>query len=134
MKLGRVALDGTKLAANASKHKVMSYDRIVAKIPLLQAEVAGLLAEAEQTDLDEDAEYGQDRRGDEIPADLARRQGRLAKLRAAKEQIEADAAEGRHGSAGQGHRRGPAGRGGRTGRRGGRSGSGAETESAAQLH
>lgn len=91
--LGRVALDGTKLHAAASKHKAMSYDRIVPKISELQAEVDALLAEAEQVDRAEDAEHGPDRRGDEIPQELARRRGRLAKLRAAKEQIEADAAE-----------------------------------------
>ncbi|MFV0372597.1 IS1182 family transposase [Microbacterium sp.] len=91
--LGRVALDGTKLSANASKHKAMSYDRIVPKIDQLQAEVGALLAEAEQVDRAEDERHGEDRRGDEIPQELARRQGRLAKLRAAKEQIEQDAAE-----------------------------------------
>lgn len=93
VRLGRVALDGTKLHANASKHKAMSYDRIVPKIDQLQAEVDGLLAEAEAVDQAEDDEHGPDRRGDEIPAELARREGRLAKLRAAKAQIEADAAE-----------------------------------------
>jgi transposase len=93
VKLGRVALDGTKLHANASKHKAMSYDRIVPKMSQLHAEVDALLAEAETVDQAEDGEHGPDRRGDEIPAELARRQGRLAKLRAAKEQIEADAAE-----------------------------------------
>lgn len=92
VRLGRVALDGTKLHANASKHKAMSYDRIVPKIDQLQAEVDGLLAEAEAADRAEDDEHGPDRRGDEIPAELARREGRLAKLRAAKAQIEADAA------------------------------------------
>lgn len=93
VKLGRVALDGTKLHANASKHKAMSYDRIAPKIAQLQAEAAELLAEAERIDDAEDERFGQGRRGDEIPQELARRQGRLAKLRAAKEQIEADAAE-----------------------------------------
>lgn len=93
VKLGRVALDGTKLHANASKHKAMSYDRIVPKMSQLQAEVDALLAEAEAADQSEDDEHGPDRRGDEIPAELARREGRLVKLRAAKEQIEADAAE-----------------------------------------
>lgn len=93
VRLGRVALDGTKLAADASKHKAMSYDRIVPKIEQLQTEVAALLAEAEEIDQAEDDEHGPDRRGDKIPVELARREGRLAKLRAAKEQIEADAAE-----------------------------------------
>lgn len=71
----------------------MSYDRIVPKIDQLQAEVNGLLAEAEATDQAEDEEHGPDRRGDEIPEELARREGRLAKLRAAKEQLETDATE-----------------------------------------
>lgn len=93
VRLGRVALDGTKLHANASKHKAISYDRIVPKIDQLHAEVDALLAEAEAVDQAEDDEHGPERRGDEIPAELARRETRLAKLRAAKEQIEADAAE-----------------------------------------
>ena len=93
VRLGRVALDGTKLHANASKHKAMSYDRIVPKIDQLHAEVDALLAEAEAVDQAEDDEHGPDRRGDELPAELARRETRLVKLRAAKEQIEADAAE-----------------------------------------
>ena len=91
VRLGRVALDGTKLDANASRHKAMSYDHIVPKIEELQAEVDALLAEAEATDAAEDEAYGEDRRGDEIPKELARRESRLAKLRAAKEAIEQDA-------------------------------------------
>lgn len=93
VRLGRVALDGTKLAANASRHKAMSYDRIVPKIDQLQAEVNALLAEAEAVDEAEDQAFGEDRRGDEIAPELARREGRLAKLRAAKDAIEADTAE-----------------------------------------
>jgi transposase len=91
VKLGRIALDGTKLRASASKHKAMSYDRIVPKIEQLEAEVADLLAEAEAADREEDAEFGHDHRGDEIPAELARRETRLATLRAAKEAIEQEA-------------------------------------------
>jgi len=93
VKLGRVALDGTKLHANASRHKAMSYDRLGPRIEGLQGEVNALLAEAEKVDQAEDQEYGKDRRGDEIPAELARREGRLAKMRAAKEAIEADAVD-----------------------------------------
>jgi len=89
--LGRVALDGTKLRASASRHKAMSYDRLGPKIEQLQSEVAAILAEAEETDRAEDATFGEDKRGDEVPAELARREGRLAKMRAAKEAIEADA-------------------------------------------
>src|SRR5487761_1016071 len=83
--LGRVALDGTKLLANASRHKAMSYDHIVPKIEQLQAEVDAMLAEAE------DEAYGEDRRGDEVAPELRRRESRLEKLRAAKEAIEAEA-------------------------------------------
>lgn len=92
VRLGRVALDGTKLAANASKHKAMSYDRIVPKIEQLQTEVDALLAEAEAVDEAEDEQYGADRRGDKVAAELARRESRLVKLRAARDALEADAA------------------------------------------
>ena len=93
VKLGRVALDGTKLEASASKHTAMSYDRLTSRIPQVEAEVAALLAEAEAVDASEDAEFGADRRGDELPAELATREGRLAKMREAKAAIEAEAAE-----------------------------------------
>ena len=93
VKLGRVALDGTKLRASANKHKAMSYDRLGPKIEQIEAEVAAILAEAEATDAREDQVFGEDRRGDELPAELARRETRLAKLRAAKKTIEADAAD-----------------------------------------
>jgi hypothetical protein len=89
--LGRVALDGTKLLANASRHKAMSYDHIVPKIEDLQAEVDAMLAEAEAVDRAEDEAYGEDRRGDEVAPELARRESRLQKLRAAKEAIETEA-------------------------------------------
>ena len=91
VKLGRVALDGTKLRASASRHKAMSYGRLGPRIEQLEAEVAALLAEAEATDLAEDDEFGEDRRGDEVPPELARRETRLVKMRAAKEAIEAEA-------------------------------------------
>ena len=93
VKLGRIALDGTKLEASASKHTAMSYGRLVTRIPEVEAEVAKLLAEAEAIDAAEDAEFGVDRRGDELPAELATREGRLAKMREAKAAIEAEAAE-----------------------------------------
>ncbi len=66
VRLGRVALDGTKLVANASRHKAMSYDHIVPRIEELQAEVDAMLAEAEAVDQAEDEAYGEDRRGDEV--------------------------------------------------------------------
>jgi transposase len=93
VRLGRVALDGTKLDANASRHKAMSYDHIAPRIEELQAEVDAMLAEAEATDREEDEAYGEDRRGDEVAPELARKESRLAKLRAAKEAIEAEARE-----------------------------------------
>jgi transposase len=93
VKLGQVALDGTKLRASASRHKAMSHDRLEPKIEQLQSEVAAILAEAEATDRAEDEEFGEDKRGDEVPAELARRETRLAKMRAAKEAIEAEARE-----------------------------------------
>lgn len=91
LSLGRVALDGTKLRASASRHKAMSYDRIDPRIEELKAQVKDLLAEAEAIDSVEDDAFGNDRRGDEVPYELARRETRLAKLRAAKEAIEAEA-------------------------------------------
>jgi transposase len=96
--LGSLALDGTKLRANASRHKAMSYDRmgpkaeqLEAEIAELQARMAGLLAESEAIDAGEDERHGPDRRGDELPAELARRKTRLAKIRAAMAALEAEA-------------------------------------------
>jgi transposase len=91
--LGRVALDGTKLRASASRHKAMSYDHMNKKIEQLRAEVREILAQAEATDRKEDDAFGADRRGDEVPAELARRETRLQKMRAAMEAIEAEAKE-----------------------------------------
>lgn len=84
VKLGHVALDGTKLKANASKHKAMSYGRMEESERRLAAEVRALLEHAQQVDAAEDAQYGRGRRGEEVPAELARRESRLAKIRAAK--------------------------------------------------
>jgi transposase len=89
--LGHVALDGTKVLANASKHKAMSYGRMAEAERRLEAEVAQLLAQAQQVDTAEDAQYGKGRRGDELPAELARRESRLAKIREAKVALEAEA-------------------------------------------
>lgn len=93
LKLGRVALDGTKLRASASRHKAMSHDRLGPKIEDYEAQVKDLLAEAEAADQAEDDAFGEDRRGDEIADELARKETRLQKMRAAKEAIEADARE-----------------------------------------
>ena len=92
--LGRVALDGTKVRANASKRKAMSYARMTEKEKILAAEVSALLAEAERIDKAEDRQFGRDRRGDELSAELARRETRLAAIRAAKAALEAEAAQG----------------------------------------
>lgn len=91
--LGHIALDGTKLKANASKHKAMSYDRMVKEEGRLQAEVDGLLQQATDADARDDARYGMDRTGDELPEELAFRVGRLRKIREAKAALEQDARE-----------------------------------------
>lgn len=92
IKLGHVAIDGTKVRANASRHKAMSYGRMCAAEEELAAEVARLLAEAERIDAGEDARYG-DARGDELPEELATREGRLRKIREAKAALEEQARE-----------------------------------------
>jgi transposase len=93
IKLGHVAIDGTKLKANASKHKAMSYGRMVEKEKQLKEEVDKLLAKAEQTDAEEDAQYGKGKRGDELPAELERRESRLRKIAEAKAALEQEARE-----------------------------------------
>jgi transposase len=92
LKVGRVALDGTKIKANASKHKAMSYDRMKEKERDLRAEVREMMAQAEAADAEEDQRYG-DKRGDELPAELARRETRLKAIREAKRALEARARE-----------------------------------------
>ena len=64
---GRVSVDGTKVRANASKRKAMSYGRMVKEERRLQAEIGALLKRAEAVDEAEDARYGEDARGDELP-------------------------------------------------------------------
>ena len=93
VKLGHVALDGTKIKANASKHKAMSYGRMAETERRLEGEVQALLRQAEQVDSAEDAAYGPGRRGDELPAELARRESRLTKIRTAKAALEQEARE-----------------------------------------
>lgn len=90
VKLGHVALDGTKIRANASKHKAMSYARMKQREAELQAEVERWLAAAEAADAEEDARHGR-KRGDELPAWIADKQKRLAKIREAKAALEAEA-------------------------------------------
>ena len=91
MKLGHVALDGTKVRANASRHKAMSYKRMKEQAAQLAAEVAELLRRAQEVDEEEDRRYGQDKRGDELPEELAFREGRLEKIREAMAALEAEA-------------------------------------------
>lgn len=91
--LGHVAVDGTKLKANASRHKAMSYGRMKTAEPKLAAEVAAWMAAAEEADAAEDGEHGAQRRGDETPAWMADKQRRLERIRAAKAELEAEAAQ-----------------------------------------
>jgi len=93
VKLGHVAIDGTKVQANASKHKAMSYDRMEEKEKQLKAEVEKLLAQAAETDAAEDALYGKGNRGDELTGELARRESRLKKIAEAKAALEQEARE-----------------------------------------
>src|SRR6202035_4835899 len=93
MKVGRVALDGTKVKANASKHKAMSYDRMKEKENDLRSQIRDLMAQAEAADAEEDARHGKDKRGDELPEELARRETRLQRIREAKRALEARARE-----------------------------------------
>ncbi|MES4909608.1 MULTISPECIES: IS1182 family transposase [unclassified Streptomyces] len=100
VKMGRVALDGTKLEASTSKHKAMSYGRLVDKEERIEAEIAqmeaqaqALLADAEAIDEAEDHAFGVDGKETDLPAELVRREKRLAKLQAARPQIEAEAAD-----------------------------------------
>jgi transposase len=93
MKLGRVALDGSKFKANASKHKAMSYGRMDETEKRLREEVRKLLGQAEAADKEEDQRYGRDRRGDELPEELQRRETRIARIREAKRALEERARE-----------------------------------------
>lgn len=102
VKLGHVALDGTKVHANASKHKAMSYGRMREREPELAAEVASWFAEAELRDRAEDEELGPERRGDELPEWVANKQQRLAKIREAMAALEAEAEQAEEEGAEQG--------------------------------
>jgi len=100
VKMGTLAIDGTKLRANASRHKAMSYERmgkaerqLEEEIAAIRSQAAALLEDAEAVDREEDVRYGPDRRGDELPDELARRESRLARIREAKAALEAEEAE-----------------------------------------
>ena len=95
-----VALDGTKVRANASKHKAMSYGRMKENEAQLELEVAELLRRAQEVDDEEDRRYGRDKRGDELPEELAFREGRIRKIR---EALEAEARQAAAESQGQDH-------------------------------
>ena len=111
--LGTLAVDGTKVRANASKHKAMSYQRMQQEEHRLNDEIASMCDRADRADEAEDARYGADPRGDELPEELQHRESRLEKIRAAKARLEAeqraaDEARGRHSDD---DRRPPGGRG-----------------------
>src|ERR1700722_8107478 len=91
VKLGHVALDGTKIKANASKHKAMSYERMEGRAAELEAEVAKWLSTAEAADAEEDKLYGRDKTADEMPDWVAAKQRRAEKIRQAKAELEAEA-------------------------------------------
>ena len=91
VRLGRVALDGTKLRANASRHRAMIYKRMVERESQLEAEIDAMLAEAERQDAAEDERFGPDGRDDDLPDELNRRVDRLLKIQAAKKALEEEA-------------------------------------------
>lgn len=91
VKFGHIALDGTKIKANASLHKAMSYGYMNQETTRLRQEIAELLRQAERADRREDRKYGHDKRGDELPEELARRESRLAKIEEAKRALEEEA-------------------------------------------
>jgi transposase len=93
VRLGRVALDSTRLRANASRHKAMSYKRMVEREGQLEAEVARMLKEAERVDAAEDERFGPDGRDDDPPDELNRRVDRLNTIREAKAALEEEARE-----------------------------------------
>jgi transposase len=95
VKLGHVALDGTKIQANASKHKAMSYERMQQAEKRLGEEVEVLLKRAEETDALEDSRFGKEMRGDEVPEELRRRETRLERIREAKVALEQEALKAR---------------------------------------
>ncbi len=101
IRLGTLAVDGSKVRANASKHKAMSYKRMKSEHERLRREIEELTGQAAREDAEEDRIYGEDRRGDELPEELRRREERVAKIEAAMQrlrarQAEADRQKGRH--------------------------------------
>jgi len=101
IRMGTVAVDGAKVKANASKHKAMSYKRMKKEDERLRGEIEQLTEQAARVDAEEDRIYGEDRRGDELPEELRRREDRVAKIEAAMKRLKARQAEedrrrGRH--------------------------------------
>ncbi|MBK8977394.1 MAG: IS1182 family transposase [Planctomycetes bacterium] len=92
-RIGTLAIDGSKLKANASKHKAMSYARMKEEEEQLEREIAAIMRLAQEKDEGEDVEFGPDFRGDELPEELRRREERLARIRAAKARLEKRKAE-----------------------------------------
>ena len=90
VRLGTLSIDGTKVRANASKHKAMSYDRLVREDARLLEEIEALTAEAARVDEEEDRRLGEEVRGDELPAELRRREDRRAAIKAARARLEAE--------------------------------------------
>ena len=95
VKLGHIALDGTKVHANASKHKAMSYERMLKSELQLTEEIDALIRRAEEVDSREDERFGKGERDEDLPAELHRREKRLEKIREAKARLEAEAAQAR---------------------------------------
>jgi len=93
VRLGHVSLDGTKQKANASKHKAMSYGRMKEESARLEREIGDLLSKADLVDAEEDAVFGADKRGDELPEELRFRESRLARIKQAMAELEAEAKE-----------------------------------------
>jgi transposase len=91
VKFGHVSVDGTKVKANASQHKAMSYGRMKEDIVRLEKEIHTLINEAEHADSDEDRKYGKDKRGDKLPEEPSRRESRLEKIKEAKRALEEQA-------------------------------------------
>ena len=90
--LGHVALDGTKVKANASKHKAMSHERMLRAEKQLAQEINALMRKAEILDAQEDRRYGKTKRGSDLPDELRRRQDRLERIRQARKEMEAETA------------------------------------------
>ena len=91
VKLGHIAIDGTKVKANASKHKAMTYGRMESKAAELEQQISELLAQAEQADHDEDALYGKGKRQERLPKELQFRQSRLKKIQEAMQALQEEA-------------------------------------------